>query len=82
MRWLTGASDALVSDIGATTTDVAVLKKGYPAIDPMGARVGPYPTMVEAVAMRTTGLGGGSELHFQIEGRCGGSFLVLSVFCL
>ena len=36
-RWLTGASDALASDIGGTTTDVALLKKGCPAIDPMGA---------------------------------------------
>ena len=81
-RWLTGALDALVSDIGGTTTDVAVLKKGCPAIDPVGAQVGPYRTMVEAVAMRTTGLGGDSEVHFQIEGRSGGSFLALSVFCL
>ena len=55
-RWLTKADHALVSDIGGTTTDVAVLKDGRPAIDPAGARVGPYRTMVEAVAMRTTGL--------------------------
>ena len=81
-RWLTGASDALVSDIGGTTTDVALLKKGFPAIDPMGAQVGPYHIMVEAVAVRTTGLGGDSDVHFQIEVRSGGSFLALSVFCL
>ena len=74
-RWLTGASDALVSDIGGTTTDVALLKNGRPAIDPMGAQVGPYRTMVEAVAMRTTGLGGDSEVHFQVEGLSGGFFL-------
>ena len=74
-RWLTGAEDALVSDIGGTTTDVALLKKGRPAIDPMGAQVGPYRTMVEAVAMRTTGLGGDSEVHFQVEGLAGGVFL-------
>ena len=67
-RWLTGADHALVSDIGGTTTDVAVLKQGKPAIDPGGARVGPYRTMVEAVAMRTTGLGGDSEVHFLCEG--------------
>lgn len=67
-RWLTGADHAVVSDIGGTTTDVAVLKQGRPAIDPGGARVGPYRTMVEAVAMRTTGLGGDSEVHFTGEG--------------
>lgn len=61
--WLTGEQDALVSDIGGTTTDVCLLKDGKPAIDPMGARVGAFRTMVEAVAMRTTGLGGDSEVH-------------------
>ena len=71
-RWLTGITHALVSDIGGTTTDVAILKDGRPVIDPDGARVGPYRTMVEAVAMRTTGLGGDSEVHFVSEGLSGG----------
>jgi len=71
-RWMTGADHALVSDIGGTTTDVALLKGGRPAIDPAGARVGVYRTMVEAVAMRTTGLGGDSEVHFVSEGLTGG----------
>lgn len=71
-RWMTGADRALVSDIGGTTTDVALLKDGRPAIDPAGARVGAFRTMVEAVAMRTTGLGGDSEVHFITEGLKGG----------
>ncbi|MEM6680078.1 MAG: hydantoinase/oxoprolinase family protein [Pseudomonadota bacterium] len=71
-RWMTGASDAIVSDIGGTTTDVAVLRDGRPSIDPQGARVGAFRTMVEAVAMRTTGLGGDSEVHVVTEGLEGG----------
>jgi N-methylhydantoinase A/oxoprolinase/acetone carboxylase beta subunit len=71
-RWLTGAEDALVSDIGGTTTDVALLKGGRPAIDPAGAQVGAFRTMVEAVAMRTTGLGGDSQVHIKSEGLSGG----------
>jgi N-methylhydantoinase A/oxoprolinase/acetone carboxylase beta subunit len=71
-RWLTGARDALVSDIGGTTTDVALLRDGLPEIDPEGARVGGFRTMVEAVAMRTTGLGGDSEVHLVTEGLAGG----------
>ena len=67
-RWLTGASDALVSDIGGTTTDIALLRDGLPEIDPEGARVGGFRTMVEAVAMRTTGLGGDSEVHLLTSG--------------
>jgi N-methylhydantoinase A/oxoprolinase/acetone carboxylase beta subunit len=66
-QWLTGEQNALVSDIGGTTTDVCLLRDGRPQIDPKGARVGPYRTMVEAVAMRTTGLGGDSEVHV-VEG--------------
>jgi len=71
-RWLTGVSDALVSDIGGTTTDIALLRDGLPEIDPQGARVGGFRTMVEAVAMRTTGLGGDSEVHLITEGLQGG----------
>ncbi len=71
-RWLTGEADALVSDIGGTTTDVALLKGGLPEIDPQGAQVGGFRTMVEAVAMRTTGLGGDSEVHPVTEGLDGG----------
>ena len=69
--WLTGETDALVSDIGGTTTDICLLRNGKPKIDPQGARVGPYRTMVEAVAMRTWGLGGDSEVHIQ-DGLVGG----------
>ncbi|GAB4260981.1 MAG: hydantoinase/oxoprolinase family protein [Pararhodobacter sp.] len=69
--WLTGQRNALVSDIGGTTTDVCLLRDGRPAIDPLGAQVGGFRTMVEAVAMRTTGLGGDSEVHVA-EGLAGG----------
>jgi len=67
-RWLTEERDAIVSDIGGTTTDVAVLRDGRPIIDPLGARVGEFRTMVEAVAMRTTGLGGDSQVHITTSG--------------
>jgi N-methylhydantoinase A/oxoprolinase/acetone carboxylase beta subunit len=62
--FLTGSQHALVSDIGGTTTDIAVMKNGAPRLDPLGARVGGYQTMVQAVAMRTIGLGGDSEVRF------------------
>ena len=71
-RWMTGAENALVSDIGGTTTDVALLRDGKPAIDPAGARVGEFRTMVEAVAMRTSGLGGDSQVHLNSQGLSGG----------
>ncbi len=73
--WLTDTENALVSDIGGTTTDVALIRDGKPAIDPAGAQVGGFRTMVEAVAMRTHGLGGDSQVHVITEGLGGGVFL-------
>ncbi|TPJ69665.1 hydantoinase/oxoprolinase family protein [Mesorhizobium sp. B2-6-2] len=64
-RHMTGLDDAMVSDIGGTTTDVAVLDGGRPRLDPEGATVGGFRTMVEAVAMRTFGLGGDSEVTLE-----------------
>jgi len=61
--WLTGQRDALISDIGGTTTDIAILKNGIPRLEEEGATVGGWQTMVEAVAMHTVGLGGDSEVQ-------------------
>ncbi|HAD27404.1 MAG TPA: hydantoinase [Rhodobacteraceae bacterium] len=74
-QWLTDETDAFVSDIGGTTTDIAVLRNGRPMLDPQGARVGGLRTMVEAVAMRTSGLGGDSEIHVTRDGLQGGLIL-------
>ena len=65
---MTGLDNAVVSDIGGTTTDVAVLDAGRPRLDPEGATVGGFRTMVEAVAMRTFGLGGDSEIAIEDGG--------------
>jgi N-methylhydantoinase A/oxoprolinase/acetone carboxylase beta subunit len=67
-RHMTGLDEAVVSDIGGTTTDVAVLDRGRPRLDPEGATVGGFRTMVEAVAMRTFGLGGDSEISLEDGG--------------
>jgi N-methylhydantoinase A/oxoprolinase/acetone carboxylase beta subunit len=74
-RHLTGLDNAVVSDIGGTTTDVAVLEGGHPRLDSEGATVGRYRTMVEAVAMHTFGLGGDSELRLEDGGFDAGLIL-------
>jgi N-methylhydantoinase A/oxoprolinase/acetone carboxylase beta subunit len=66
--FLTGLDNAVISDIGGTTTDVAVIDKGRPRLDADGAMVGGHRTMVEAVAMRTYGLGGDSEVKINDRG--------------
>ena len=58
----------IVADIGGTTTDVAVVRKGFPALSSQGARVGGWQTMVEALDVHTTGLGGDSEVKVEKDG--------------
>ena len=66
---LTDLRDALVADIGGTTTDVAVLRDGRPTTDPDGASVGGHRTMVHAVAMHAFGLGGDSHVALNNDFR-------------
>ncbi len=61
-RYLTGEKDFLISDIGGTTTDVATVINGWPALNKAGADVGGYRTLVKAIDMKTLGLGGDSEV--------------------
>jgi N-methylhydantoinase A/oxoprolinase/acetone carboxylase beta subunit len=72
---LTGLDDAIISDIGGTTTDIAVLTDGIPAVSPDGATVGGHQTMVSAVAMHTHGLGGDSRVRH--DERAVGATLVI-----
>ena len=67
--FLSGLEDFTVADMGGTTTDVAVVVGGRPVVREEGAVVGGWRTMVEAVDVRTCGLGGDSEVHFDREQR-------------
>lgn len=69
---LVGRQDALVADIGGTTTDIAVLEGGFPRLSKSGATIGGWSTMVEAAAIRTGGLGGDSEVRLVDRGTKGG----------
>lgn len=55
-------SSAVVVDIGGTTSDIAVLEEGLPRLNPHGAEVGGWRTMVQAVDVASVGIGGDSEL--------------------
>lgn len=68
-KFLSGLMDFVVSDIGGTTTDIAVLEAGWPRLDRSGALVGGHRTMVQAIAMRTFGLGGDSEVAIDASGH-------------
>ncbi|MCP5262161.1 MAG: hydantoinase/oxoprolinase family protein [Rhodoferax sp.] len=61
---LSGRADAIVADMGGTTTDIAVVRGGEPELSFDGALVGQWRPMVEAVKVYAIGLGGDSEVRF------------------
>ncbi len=67
--FLSGLTDFAVSDMGGTTTDVAIVVDGRPVVRSEGAVIGGWRTMVEAIDVHTCGLGGDSEVHFDRERR-------------
>ncbi|MDD9810608.1 MAG: hydantoinase/oxoprolinase family protein [Gammaproteobacteria bacterium] len=64
---LSGCGDAVVVDMGGTTTDIAVVSGGRPALCADGARIGDWQPMIEAVRVFSAGLGGDSEVTFKGE---------------
>lgn len=68
-RFLTNVEDALVIDMGGTTSDTALVKDGFVAVCPEGARVGSWRTSVEAADVLTSGLGGDSHVRLDSDGR-------------
>jgi N-methylhydantoinase A/oxoprolinase/acetone carboxylase beta subunit len=59
-RHLTGLNDALVVDVGGTTTDTAAVEHGNVRVCDTGATVAGRRTHVRALDIRTAGLGGDS----------------------
>ncbi len=54
--------DALVLDIGGTTTDIGVFASGEPLIEPENVSLRHRPTLVRAMKVKSIGLGGDSAI--------------------
>jgi N-methylhydantoinase A/oxoprolinase/acetone carboxylase beta subunit len=65
---LSGRREGVVIDIGGTTTDIAWVSGGLPPINSEGAVVGDLATRVEAIDIRTVGLGGDSWIKLSRDG--------------
>lgn len=65
---LSGIENGIVVDMGGTTTDIAVVRKGKASISREGAMVGGWRTRVQAVDMWTLGAGGDSLISPSSEG--------------
>ena len=61
-RKLSGKDNAIVVDIGGTTTDIGIVRDGKPRLDPEGALIGGYRTRVMAAEITTAGMGGDSRI--------------------
>ncbi|OQY33529.1 MAG: hypothetical protein B6241_07540 [Spirochaetaceae bacterium 4572_59] len=64
-RHLTGLKNAIVADVGGTTTDIGFLEDYSVSICDEGADIARWKTHVRAVDMHTIGLGGDSEISFK-----------------
>ncbi|MEZ5477261.1 MAG: hydantoinase/oxoprolinase family protein [Thiolinea sp.] len=68
-NFLSGLKDFIISDVGGTTTDVAIVRNGWPDLNEKGAMIGSHRTMVRAIDMQTIGLGGDSEIVIDHQNR-------------
>ncbi|MBI4791836.1 MAG: hydantoinase/oxoprolinase family protein [Deltaproteobacteria bacterium] len=62
------APEALIVDIGGTTTDITIIREGRPIIDDQGSLIGEWLTHVDAVQMSTVGAGGDSHASVNRQG--------------
>ena len=62
-----GCGDAVTIDIGGTSCDVAMIRRGVPAVSGSGEILG-YPVRVPMVDINTIGAGGGSLLRVNASG--------------
>jgi len=67
-QFLTGLKNAVVVDMGGTTSDSAVLEEGVAEICAGGAVVGGFQTHVKAMRIRTEGIGGDSLIQWEKGG--------------
>jgi N-methylhydantoinase A/oxoprolinase/acetone carboxylase beta subunit len=61
-KFLTRENNAVVIDVGGTTTDIGILRDGKPRLDPEGAIIGGWRTRVKAADISTSGIGGDSRI--------------------
>lgn len=54
--------DAVLLDVGGTTTDIFFLADGLPLFEPLGIKIGKYKTLVRAIYTISIGLGGDSAI--------------------
>ncbi len=68
-RALVGAENAIVVDMGGTTTDIALIRGGIPVKAAQGVQIGRWHTATKGVFVHTLGLGGDSVIRYSWQSR-------------
>jgi len=68
-RFLSELNDALILDVGGTTTDLALIEHGEVTVSEEGATVGDYETAVSAADLFSVALGGDSHITLDRQKR-------------
>jgi N-methylhydantoinase A/oxoprolinase/acetone carboxylase beta subunit len=69
--YLSGLEDAVVVDIGGTTSDIGVLQRGFPRESSVPVDIGGVRTNFRMPDVLAIGLGGGSIVHTEVGLRVG-----------
>ena len=62
---LSGEKDAILLDMGGTTTDIAMIRKGEPIPASKGILIGQYRTSIRGVDAQAVSLGGDTAIRFR-----------------
>ena len=68
-RFLSNLDEALIVDVGGTTTDLALIEGGQVRVSTEGATVGEYKTSVQAANLLSIALGGDSHIRVARDGQ-------------
>lgn len=63
------SEDAIILDIGGTTTDIAVFANGAPLLEKEGISFGGRATSVRAIDSHSIGIGGDSSITINLDGK-------------
>lgn len=63
-----GPDEAIIVDVGGTTTDITMVKNGHPLFSNEGSTIGSWKTHVEAIDIFTKGIGGDSHVVVDDKG--------------
>jgi N-methylhydantoinase A/oxoprolinase/acetone carboxylase beta subunit len=67
--YLTELEDAVVVDVGGTTTDIGVIAKGFPRESAVSVEIGGVRTNFRMPDLVSVGIGGGTVVHIETDGR-------------